>query len=888
MAEVNTLIAKIESNIMHDIYIIEGEVEITAKCTYNKNNLQIIYYRFQMSTDGKNWTSDTGPTTSNKITYNITRIARGKTFYFRAKVIAYNGEESKWSDTISYTSNSAPTEPVLTGKNLGIDKIELQWTESEDKDQDIDNYMLYINNELFKNGNFIGIQYDISNDPEGQEYNFYILVRDYFGVEAKSNTLTMYKGTRPTNVEIFLDKENIAEKEVELYAKYKCGHSLGNIYYKYAYKLSSETKWIELGWNINSTAIINLENFRGKSIDFKVKLKNAIGESDWSSIKSIVSNTLPPTPINLIYDGNFIDNLILKWDIDNNIYNKDITYNVYLQIDNGNFFMLKSTKDKQIEYERYEYYISGTEFKFKVESVDEFGASSFSKVSESFIKPYPPSAASFIYPENTIVENKITIEWEKSNFYQSKNGIYELLIYHNNEIIDTITVNKSTNKAIIDLSNIDRGDKVKIKLSSINDFNQKTEALYELTLKRNSLPSSPVITNPTDLYFSNIFNIKWDRSYDKDNQIITYEIYISKNEEDYIYIGSTNNENYTWADSNNKESDTYRIKIKAIDESGGSSYIIGKLLKKWIKPYDPILINQNQKYFEDSITIKWDDKKNYGKIKYYYLNIIVGTFKDCIILNGDTTSYTYSLKQKERGGKISYNIVAEDIYNVRSDIVSSTEEMFINKIPNDIYFSLPLNKSKVFSKTPKIIIKNQTDKSDEDQENIIKIMYNNNIYDTKNHPQYFSRKNVLDNTYTIFKCDIPLPLGENVIKICSNDGLINGNIKSLIINVLESINLNSNNLVSANDYIKIKNAIDTTRISYGMNKIPTDYNIIKNDTIIYKTYYNTLINKLNDLTKKIDSYHYNNKFKYEKINNINNNIIKEEDINSINDTINNI
>ena len=887
MAEVNTLTAEIRSNVMHDIYIVEGEIEITAKCTYNKNDLPIVYYRFQMSNDGKNWISDTGPIASNKITYN-TRIQRGKKIYFRAKVIAHNGEESRWSNIIGYASNSAPTPPILTGNNLGIDKIELHWTQSEDKEEDIDNYMLYVNNELFKSGNFIGIEYDISNGKEGQEYNFYILVRDYLGVEAKSNILTIYKGTRPTNVEVFLNKENIAEKEVELYAEYKCEHSSGNMYYKYAYKLSSETKWIELGWNTNSTAIINLENFRGKSIDFKVKLKNAMGESDWSSVKSIISNTLPPTPINLTYDGDLVNNLILKWDIDNNIYNKNITYNVYLQKNDGNFFVLKSTKDKQIEYEEYKYCLSGTKFEFKVESVDEFGASSFSEVSKSFVKPYPPSKPSFIYPENTIVENEITLEWNKSNFYQSKNGIYELLIYHNDEIIDTITVNKNINKAKINLSNINRGDYVKIKLSSINDFNQKTEASYELTLKRNSLPSSPVIRDPTKLYFSNIISISWDRSYDEDCQEIIYEIYISKNEEKYIYIGNTSNTSYTWVDSNNKESDTYRIKIKAIDESGGSSCFIGELLKKWIKPYDPILINQNQKYFEDSITIKWNDEKNKGKIKCYYLNINIDSFKDCIVLNKDATSYTYSLKQKKRGSKISYNIIAEDIYNVRSNTVSSTEEMFINKIPNDVYFSFPLNKAKVFSKNPKIIIKNQSNKSDEDQENIIKILYNNNIYDTKNHPQYFSRKNILDNAHTIFKCDIPLPLGENIIKICSNDGLINGNIKSLTINVLENINLNNNNLVSANDYIKTKNAINTIRTSYGMDKISNNYNIIKNDTIIYKEYYNYLINGLNSLIKKIDSYHYNNKFKYEKINNINNDIIKKEDINSIINIVNNI
>ena len=230
MAVVNTLRAEIKSNAMNDVWnVIEGEIEITAECIYNKNNLRIIDYRFQISTDWKNWILGTGPIASNKITPNITQISRGKTFYFRAKVIANNGDESRWSNIISHIANSAPTEPVLTGKNLGIDKIELHWTQSEDKDQDIYNYMLYVNNELFKNGNFIGMQYDISNDPEGQKYEFYVIARDSHWVEAKSNTLTIYKGTKPSNVEIFLDKENIAEKEVGLYAKYKCEHSLGNM-----------------------------------------------------------------------------------------------------------------------------------------------------------------------------------------------------------------------------------------------------------------------------------------------------------------------------------------------------------------------------------------------------------------------------------------------------------------------------------------------------------------------------------------------------------------------------------------------------------------------------------------------------------------------------------
>ena len=155
------------------------------------------YYYVQLFDGNDNLIERYDVTTNSFTCYDITRIPRGQTFYFKITTIDVNGSGSSPSVSKKYYRNSIPSKPLYLRVDADTlyfkDSIPLVWGHSTDPDGDLVKYNLYYsaNNGSWKSlvsgTTSLSTTHNVKGFEPGTVFNYYVEAYDTFYVYS-SNT----------------------------------------------------------------------------------------------------------------------------------------------------------------------------------------------------------------------------------------------------------------------------------------------------------------------------------------------------------------------------------------------------------------------------------------------------------------------------------------------------------------------------------------------------------------------------------------------------------------------------------------------------------------------------------------------------------------------------
>lgn len=844
--------------------VVEGRVNVSVAydCT---NPYGTVSYKYGRSTDGVNWV-ESDWISSKSAGYTITDIQRGATHRFRAKVKNGKGE-SDWSSAVSVKANSIPSTVTSLSVNTTrpINSVTLNWGAASDADGQTITYKVYISKnggskQLIGTTTSTSLAYNISSDGYGTKYKYYVDAYDTLGVYSSSAASGEFiKATPPSNPAISLNKSGTIEGSVSATGSYSCTYPGGTAQYQFAYYYDG-IGWQEQGWSTSNSFSIDTSSQRGKWWYFKVRVKNDVGTSGWSSTSSVKSNSIPTPATGLKHSPTYpVNSVTLSWTKATDADNQTLTYKVYISKNGGAWTYITSTTATSCTYDNsadaYE-----TKYKFIVEAYDTFNKYSTSSASAEFFKPTPPSVPTITSPTNSIFEHDFSIKWTLSNFHKLKGNYVSQKRVNNGEwvqLIPTSTMSTST----FSISSINRGDSVQFRVKAVNEAGQESAWSTIVTAKRNRLPLTVSNILPATGYLLNVIDFSWSATTDPDGQSVKYNLYISKNGGSFISLGTTTNLKYKWAIPGADVGETtYQLKVESEDSLGATSSIVGPVIKKPTPPTKPSGLKPGNGYYEGSINFSWTHSNWYSQSGQYTIEVYVnGVLNKTATVAHTVSSYNYSLSGVPRGAKIHYRIKAKNDFEQQSDWIESTSVMYHNQIPEAPKFILPLTNKSVFSKSPKIVLQSATEV--DGQKMTMFVVYNGVTYSSSQNTDVFSKTNLGNNEYIIFKPNTTLNVGSNTIKAYVSDGLINSSTVSTVIVVENPVSsVAKDQIISASSYNERANAIKKTKEAYGMSANSTQ--VKQNIDFISANGIVSLINELKELTSKIDSYHTNNKFAY--------------------------
>lgn len=847
--------------------VVEGTVNLSTAYDCAKPYGSVTY-NFAYSIDGTTW-YESGWISSSTASYNITAIARGSTFRFRVKVRNGKGE-SAWSGQVTAKANSYPSAPTGLYANTSrpINSVALNWSHASDPDGEHLSYKVYISK---NNGGWIHIAttsspyagYDTSIDAYGTRYIFKVEAYDgHPGIYSTSaNSPEFIRATPPASPIVTLNKSGTIEGSVTASGSYSSSFPVGETKYQFAYYYDG-IAWQEQAWSSTNSFTINTSAVRGVNWYFRVRVKNDVGTSDWSSAVSVRSNSSPTAPTGLKFSPQYpISTMNLSWTAATDADSQAITYKVYLSKNNGAWSLIATTSSTSYTYDNsqdpYE-----TRYKFKVEAYDTFNIFATSSLSTEFFKPTPPTTPSFSSPVEAIYEYDFSVKWSLSNFFGMK-GKYVSEQRVNGGDWTQLMPDSTLTMKTFPIASINRGDTIQFRAKAVNEAGQESAWATSSITKRNRVPSAATNIQPGTGYLLDVINFSWNASVDPDNHPITYILFLKKDQGSYQEIGSTTNANFKWAIPGKDPGETvYRLKIVSEDILGGTSEAIGPEIKKPTPPTKPSNLKPDSGYYEGSINFSWTHSNWYDQTGEYVIEVYSnGVLKKTVSVAHTVSSYTCSLSDIPRGNKVHYRVKAVNSFNQNSGWAESTANMYHNQIPNAPQIVLPLQSSTVHSNKPKIVLK--TSIEPDGQSMIMFVKYGTATYNSQNNPEFFSKQTLGNNEYVIFKNVTALPSGQNTIEAYAADSLlVNSSKVTVTINVGSNVSsVAAGGLVTALAYTDRANALNNSRKAYGLQP----YNIpssTKNGDIITAAHINSLVDGITELEAKIDSYHANNKFKY--------------------------
>lgn len=469
--------------------------------------------------------------------------------------------------------------------------------------------------------------------------------------------------------------------------------------------------------------------------------------------------------------------------------------------------------------------------------------------------PSPPTNAKFNNPTNYIHESSFKLEWNQSNF-NTDPGHYELQKRINGGTWTDIDNNLTSTIYNFDINTISRGDIIDFRVRAVNSFG--ASSWETSSFKRNRIPNTVTNILPMSGFTLNQVEIRWTEAKNIDNKTYIYNIYISKNNEEYKKIATVSNCTYTLSiPVKDLDGTTYSVKIETVDNLGCANSIIGPTYIKPGEPSAPINLGPIEGYYESYIDFSWTISNNYSVYGSYMLDIFVNKqLYRSEIISGADTKYRLVLSNIDRGSEITYRIKAIDTFNRESDWSECDNLFRYNNKPKKPCIILPNDSAQLYSKRPKFVLK--TSKDIDIQELCIKIKVDDTIYDSKNNSDSFSKSIINGEEYIIFKPSSEISVGIHNISVYMNDGLVDSDSDSITIKILDAINP-----FILGDFIKadsLNNYIDMLNINlkaYGVEEYDFKLNKIE---YISAEKVNLIIEKIDELNAAINKYHLDNKF----------------------------
>lgn len=462
-----------------------------------------------------------------------------------------------------------------------------------------------------------------------------------------------------------------------------------------------------------------------------------------------------------------------------------------------------------------------------------------------------PNKITTIRPESkSFYTDTFTISWDKPVDPDGQSVSYSLSMKKNNGAYQLIKENFIETSYTHNIANDEEGDTYVFKIFSTDGITNSLETVSPVYIKGITTPLAPTNIQPSSGFYLNEVNITWNASVDPNGELIKrYDVFIN----DTLLIGTSDKPFIKWAiPYGDAEGTAYTVSVEGTDASNNTSprgYATSPFYKART-PAQPVLIENEDYFYEGSIKLKWNEIFSNNVKCQYELSYKIDEGQWIELVTVSATEYTHLITSIARGSKILYRIRTVNTFGQKSDWVISKEHKRNNipKMPKILY---PNNYSTIFNKRPDIgmTIFNELD----NQHQIIIVKYNDTIYDSVNHSEMFSNKNgtfQYETTLT-FKPE-ELNVGRNEIDVFVNDGLVDSSITKIVLFVNDGA-IQIDEYITTEPFYDVRDKVNVFRAAYGLSPIDFTNPLVSNITYIeYEKTIGILREGVNEVINKIN------------------------------------
>jgi hypothetical protein len=449
----------------------------------------------------------------------IKNLERGKTYKWYIEAKNFKGgllasKVNSFTTKPNYPPDLEIIYPSNNSTNVELNPT-ITWS-ATDSNNDLFKYKIYINGKL-KSDNYISKSYQLSNLNTNTTYTVKIIVIDEYN--ATTEKTVSFTTTKAPTISLNKPDNNstVIGKEITLSWIASDPDNDPLTFDIYLDKNNNPTTKVKS--DITETSTTVTVNDYG-TYYWKVVAKDNKGAVTESEVRSFVSRNNTAPVINLIEpESNAIiigKNVTLKWEANDN--EKDsITYNVYLDKNtNPITIIIESYTSTTLSLTK-EY---GTYY-WKIEAVDEYGLKSTSEIRSFTLRDNTAPELEITYPGNnsTNLELNPTISWSATD---NENDEVKYKVYINGELKAENYISKS-----YQLSNLNTNTTYTVKIIAIDEYNATAEKTVSFTTTKAPTISLKSPNNNSQIFGKKV-ELSWTAS-DPDNDTLTFDIYLDKN-----------------------------------------------------------------------------------------------------------------------------------------------------------------------------------------------------------------------------------------------------------------------------------------------------------------------------------------------------------------------
>lgn len=294
--------------------------------------------------------------------------------------------------------------------------------------------------------------------------------------------------------------------------------------------------------------------------------------------------------------------------------------------------------------------------------------------------------------------------------------------------------------------------------------------------------------------------------------------------------------------------------------------------------------------FYQSVPMRWDqayDPENDTITYKIYCSYNKGSYNE-IANNIRETTYTHNISNRNPGDTLGYKIIAIDQHGVMSGetYISNNHLITVNIKPTPPKLMYP--QSALYDKTPRLLFDYQGDANKESV--IVKIVINGQSYNSATSSA-FNKTNYSNTDYKIVFIPPSLNVGNNTIKIKSNDGSQDSDEATFNVEyrepLLYPLTANHELIITSDIYNKLIKMIDASRIAYKYGNFRPNIPVV-NETLITSEHWHTLYNTVVEITNWINNNYPGKNRNKSKPNITKGNYIYKDIVNNILEIITNL
>lgn len=313
----------------------------------------------------------------------------------------------------------------------------------------------------------------------------------------------------------------------------------------------SGTKFHDSGWNSYNNYTVNLESYRGQTIEARgvIRDKEGLNNSDRTNVyinsrpywQGLSANAVAIDFTNGVENGVFSDNITISWPKatdEQPKHRENLKYAIYVQkgVDNGpgaddhTCCIVRNLTTTSYTFDASAMKVpvsKGERVYFSVWVDDGLEWSSYRICSRWIYREKPPSVPANVAPLNGHYEKDVTVSWSAAS---GANGTwvdhYSIKLLNKSGSVVRSYTSSDTSLNCTDVNLIPRGEEFKFSVCSVDNLGNESTTAYSGILTRNNAPTKPYNfkVNANHLEFKGSIPLIWTASTDKDGDPIKYNV----------------------------------------------------------------------------------------------------------------------------------------------------------------------------------------------------------------------------------------------------------------------------------------------------------------------------------------------------------------------------